>query len=57
MENFYTIEEIAKILKLNRQTIYTMIRKGKIKAVRIGFQFRVYESELKRLSEEGGFNG
>ena len=57
MENFYTIEEIAKILKLNRQTIYTMIKKGKIKAVRIGFQFRVYESELKRLSEEGGFNG
>ena len=57
MENFYTIEEIAKILKLNRQTIYTMIKKGNIKAVRIGFQFRVYESELKRLSEEGGFNG
>lgn len=57
MENFYTIVEVGKILKLSRFSIYTLIKKGKIKAVRIGGQYRVYESELKRLSIEGEFNG
>lgn len=57
MENFYTVVEVGKILKLSRFSIYTLIKKGKIKAVRIGGQYRVYESELKRLSIEGEFNG
>jgi excisionase family DNA binding protein len=37
----YTVEEFAKIFKLSRQSVRTLIRAGEIPAIRIGKQHRI----------------
>lgn len=32
----YTVSEVAKLLKVNRNFIYTLINSGELKAVKIG---------------------
>ena len=32
----YTVTEVAKLLKVNRNFVYDIIRKGELEAVRIG---------------------
>ena len=32
----YTVSEVSKLLKVNRNFVYDLIRKGKLEAVRIG---------------------
>lgn len=46
METFYTSDEVAKILKINRQTIQRFIREGKIKATKIGREYRIKKSDF-----------
>lgn len=46
-EEFYTAEELAKILKVNIMTIYRYIKAGKIKAYKIGKEFRIEKQEFK----------
>ena len=43
----YSIEEVAAILKVGKRTIYTYIKEGKIKAVKVGKEWRVYDENLK----------
>ncbi len=45
----YRTGKVAEILGVNRVTIIRWIRQGKIKAVRIGKEFRIPEDEVKRL--------
>lgn len=40
-KEFYTAEEIAKILGYNIMTIYRYIKAGKIKAYKVGKEFRI----------------
>ena len=40
-EQFYTAEELAKILKLNIITIYRYIRAKKLKAYKFGKEYRI----------------
>ena len=47
MEQFYTSDEAAKILKLNVQTIQRFIREEKIRAVKVGREYRIKESDLE----------
>jgi len=46
-EEFYTAEELAKILKVNIMTIYRYIKAGKIKAYKIGKEFRINKFEFQ----------
>jgi excisionase family DNA binding protein len=41
-----TVEEIAKYLRVSRQTVYTMIRSGKIPHFKIGNKVRVKRTDL-----------
>lgn len=45
----YTTKELAEILKYNEETIRVKIRKGKIKAVKIGGEYRITEDEVERI--------
>ena len=36
MMPLYTVSEVSKLLKVNRNFVYDLIRKGKLEAVRIG---------------------
>ena len=52
----YTIAEVAKRLKGNRNTVYELIRKGRLKAVRLGslkVREKALEEFLDTLEEAG----
>jgi excisionase family DNA binding protein len=48
--HFLTIDEVAKILKVNKRTVYRWIEAGDLRAARLGKKtYRVFESDLKRF--------
>ncbi len=48
-EKYYTIEEIAKMLKVAYLTVYRWIQSGKLKAYKAGKQYRVKKEDLGRF--------
>ncbi|USG63683.1 helix-turn-helix transcriptional regulator [Brevibacillus ruminantium] len=46
-DNSYTTEEIAKLLKISKLTVYDLIKKGELPAYRVGRQMRVDASDLE----------
>jgi excisionase family DNA binding protein len=50
---FYTVAEVAEILKLSTKTVYALIKSEKLSVVQIGGVFRITEQELNRLKKEG----
>lgn len=48
-DEFYTAEELATKLKLNVMTIYRYIKAGKLKAYKIGKEFRIEKAEFERF--------
>jgi putative molybdopterin biosynthesis protein len=47
----YTPEEVARILKISRFTVYEMIKRGDLAAYRIGRKVRVEQSDLERYKQ------
>jgi excisionase family DNA binding protein len=45
-QEFYTAKEISDKLKLNVMTIYRYINAGKLKAYKIGKEFRIEKQEF-----------
>jgi len=45
-QDFYTITEVAKRLKLHVKTVLIYVRDGRLKAARIGKQYRVTRSDF-----------
>ena len=43
---FYTAEELAKVLRVNIMTIYRYIKAKRLKAYKIGGQFRIDKAEF-----------
>jgi excisionase family DNA binding protein len=43
---YLTPEEVAKVLRVDRRTVYRWLRKGKIPAVKFGGTWRVPETAL-----------
>ncbi|MFC5650716.1 substrate-binding domain-containing protein [Paenibacillus solisilvae] len=46
-EQSYTTEEIAKLLKISKLTVYDLIKKGELPSYRVGKQMRVDASDLE----------
>ena len=46
-EEFYTPEELAKELKVHYKTILNQIKKGTIKAYKIGNQYRIKKKDIQ----------
>jgi len=51
MNQLYTIQEVADLLKVSRKTIYRYIASGKLKATKIG-QWRIKEADLNKLIDQ-----
>lgn len=51
-DKFYTINEVAKQLKVVYLTVYRWIHANKIRAYKIGKQYRIKEVDLKNFIEE-----
>lgn len=56
MENnkkeFYTAQELADKLQVNIMTIYRYIKAGKLKAYKIGKEFRIDHKEFNNFLEK-----
>lgn len=46
-EQYYSIEEVAKILKVAYLTVYRWIQAGKLKTLKAGKQYRIRKDDLE----------
>lgn len=51
-KEFYRAEDLAKKLDVNIMTIYRYLKAGKLKAHKIGKEFRIGKAEFERFLKE-----
>ncbi len=49
----YTLEEIENLLLVTRRTLYNWIKDGKLKAFKVGKQWRVTKEALEEFTQIG----
>jgi len=49
----YTLKEIEDLLHVTRRTLYNWIKGGKLKAFRIGKEWRVTKEALEEFTRQG----
>lgn len=49
INKYYTIEEVATLLKVHTNTVRGWIRQGKLKAVKVNTLTRVKETDLEQF--------
>lgn len=49
----YTLQEVADYLRVSRQTIYNYVTAKRLKASKIGKEYRVTEEDLQAFMERG----
>jgi len=54
-KEFYTTRELADKLRVNIMTIYRYIKKGKLKAYKIGKEFRIDRKEFDKFLSKNLF--
>lgn len=47
-EKYYTLKEVASLLKVTYMTVFRWVKNKKLIAFRVGKQYRVTENELKK---------
>lgn len=50
-DKYYTIQEIADILKVDYMTVYRWIRAGKMEAYQMQKHYRIKESDFRKFME------
>jgi len=51
-QEYYTAKELADKLRVNIMTIYRYIKAGKLKAYKIGKEFRIDKKEFQRFLDK-----
>ena len=51
-EEFYTAKELAEKLRVNIMTIYRYIKAGKLKAYKIGKEFRIEKDGFQKFLDK-----
>lgn len=49
---FYTVAEVAQVLKVSNMTVYRLISSGQLPAVRVGKSYRLREEDVNRYLSE-----
>jgi excisionase family DNA binding protein len=49
---YYTIEEVAELLRVSTPTVRKLIKEKRLKAVRVGVQLRIKKEDLDRFLEQ-----
>ena len=49
-----TVEEVAKYLRVSRQTVYALVRANKIPHFKVGNKVRVKRSDLEAMTNTSG---
>jgi putative molybdopterin biosynthesis protein len=50
---YFTIDEVAKLLKIHRNTVIKFIESGKLKVFKIGKQYRVSQDQINDFLKLG----
>jgi excisionase family DNA binding protein len=45
---FVTVNEVARLMRISKMTVYRMIQQGELPAVRIGRGYRIREEDVHR---------
>lgn len=61
---FYTVTEVAQVMRVSKMTVYRMIHAGQLPAIRVGKSFRVPQPAVEQLlditwtdDQEAGLGG
>ncbi len=54
MREYYTVDEVAKLLKLHQKTIQRYIREGKLQAKKVGKNWRITGHDVSVFAENTG---
>jgi excisionase family DNA binding protein len=46
-----TVADVASVMRVSRMTVYRLIRRGSLKAIRVGRNYRVREEDLNLYLE------
>ena len=49
---FYTVAEVARVLRVSSMTVYRLINSGQLPAVRVGKSYRLREEDVNRYLSE-----
>lgn len=52
-----TVAEVASVMRVSRMTVYRLIRRGQLKAIRVGRNYRVREEDLREYLESSAVSG
>jgi excisionase family DNA binding protein len=52
---FYTVAEVAAVMRVSKMSVYRLIHSGDLEAVRFGRSFRVPESAVKAFLDDSYF--
>ena len=52
---FYTVAEVASVMRVSKMSVYRLIHSGELEAVRFGRSFRVPESAVKAYLNDAYF--
>lgn len=52
-KELYKLSEVQELTQLTQRTIYNHIKSGKLRAVKVGGQWRVEKAELNRFIRGG----
>lgn len=50
---FMTVAEVADLMRVSKMTVYRLIQKGDIPAIRVGKSFRVPQVAVRQLIDAG----
>jgi len=51
-ENYYSVDEVAALLRVSRMTIYRLVHDKTLASVRVGRQFRIPHAALENYLQE-----
>lgn len=55
-EQLYTLQDVARILRISEATVRRMCKKGRITYIKIGIRYRFSKNDLDKIIN-GGNNG
>lgn len=53
----FTPDEVAKLFKISKNTVYELVKRGELKAFKVGNKMRIEESEVDRYKSQAATNG
>ena len=54
-KEYYTIAEVAAIIRTSKMTVYRLINDGQLKRQRMGRGFRIPKAEVQRILDGADF--